>query len=59
MRWSVPDGTRDPLSGGYLHDDLVLSAALVGALEKMDMQPLSQALIIPAADPLKELDKGF
>ena len=59
MRWSVPDGTRDPLSGGYLHDDLVLSAALVGVLEKMELHPLSQALIIPAADPLKELDKGF
>jgi len=59
MRWSVPDGTRDPLSGGYLHDDLVLSAALAGVLEKMELQPFSEALIIPAADPLKELDKGF
>lgn len=59
MRWSVPEGTRDPQTGGFLHDDLVLSAALCGALEKLDWSCSAPAVLIPAADPLKELDKGF
>ena len=28
VRWGVPDGTRDPGTGRYIHDDLVMSAAL-------------------------------
>ena len=28
VRWGVPEGTRDPMSGRIIHDDLVLSAAL-------------------------------
>ncbi len=59
MRWSVPEGTRDPLTGGCLHDDLVLSSALAGALENLDWSPATPAQIIPGADPLKELDRGF
>ncbi len=59
MRWSVPEGARDPLTGGYLHDDLVFSAALVGVLEKLDWSPSVPAVVIPAVDPLKELDEGF
>ena len=28
VRWGVPDGMRDPDTGRYIHDDLVMSAAL-------------------------------
>ncbi len=59
MRWGVPDGVRDPESGELVHDDLVLSAALAAALEEQDWSMSGPALIIPAGDPLKEMDKGF
>ena len=51
MRWGVPAGTRDPASGELVHDDLVLSAALVSALEG---QPwgLGDSTLNPAPDPL-------
>jgi len=51
MRWGVPAGTRDPASGELVHDDLVLSAALVAALEG---QPwgLGDSTLNPAPDPL-------
>lgn len=53
LRWSVPDGTRDPATGDLVHDDWVLSAALAGVL---DSQPWGQArsAIIDAYDPLNE-----
>jgi hypothetical protein len=41
MRWGVPDGTRDPRTGDLVHDDLVISAALVSEL---DAQPFGLAL---------------
>ena len=28
VRWGVPAGTRDPETGKFIHDDLVMSAAL-------------------------------
>jgi hypothetical protein len=33
MRWEVPAGTRHPLDGKLVHDDLLVSAALIAALE--------------------------
>jgi hypothetical protein len=33
MRWGVPDGSRDTATGELLHDDLLLSAALVSELD--------------------------
>jgi hypothetical protein len=59
MRWGVPDGVRDPGSGELVHDDLVISAALSAALEEQDWSASGPALIIPAGDPLKEMDRGF
>ena len=60
LRWSVPNDTRDPQSGEVLHDDWVISAALV---TQLDDQPLSTinctASIVAADDPLAELDYGF
>jgi len=60
MRWGVPDGARDPASGEPLHDDLVLSAALLAALEGRPLtRPSGATLIVPSADPLDTLDRGF
>jgi hypothetical protein len=60
MKWGVPDGTRDPSNGEPVHDDWVLSAALAAVLDERDWRGTSSpALVIPAQDPLKELDKGF
>jgi hypothetical protein len=41
MRWSVPDGTRDQRTAELVHDDLVISAALVSEL---DAQPFGLAI---------------
>jgi len=58
MKWSVPDGTRDPLTGEPLHDDLLISAALCAVLDGyawFDPQP---ALLVPGQDPLFDMDSG-
>lgn len=57
--WGVPETRRDPESGGLLHDDLLLSAALCAALEETPPAAGTPAAVIRAADPLRELDKGF
>lgn len=51
MRFSVPDGARNPANGELLHDDLVLSLALVAVLEE---QPwgAAESLVVPPSDPL-------
>ncbi len=33
LRWGVPDGTRSPETGELVHDDLLVSAALVSVLD--------------------------
>jgi len=50
MRWGVPDGTRDTRTGELVHDDLVISAALV---TQLDDQPFGLAIskVIQASDP--------
>lgn len=59
VRWGVPDGTRDPSDGNLVHDDLVISAALVAALEEQDWSAAGPTLIVKSSDPLKDMDKGF
>jgi hypothetical protein len=60
MRWSVPDGSRDPQTGALLHDDWVLSAALAALLDKRDWQfTNSPALIVQGVDPIREMDGKF
>jgi hypothetical protein len=60
MRWSVPDGTRDPASNELVHDDLLLSAALAAVL---DQQPwhvdTGPTHIIRGRDPLEALSRGY
>ena len=59
IQWGVPDGTRDPASGEFIHDDWIMSAALTARLEDLPWPSASGALIAHAADPLKDMDKGF
>lgn len=59
IRWGVPDGTRDPADGSLLHDDLVVSAALAALLDGIPWGSGLVGQIVPAADPLKEMDGGF
>jgi hypothetical protein len=58
--WGVPVAARDPQGGGLLHDDLVLSAAMVAMLDEQPWSVSSSApLVIAAPDPIKEMDGGF
>ena len=59
MRWGVPDGTRDPQTGGLVHDDLVLSAALSAVLDGEEWTGGGSTLVVPASDPLRDMDRGF
>jgi len=59
VRWGVPDGTRDPADGNLVHDDLLVSAAMVAVLDEQEWTVPAAALIIQNRDPLEELDKGF
>ncbi len=59
MRWGVPEGSRDPVSGEALHDDWVLSAALCAELEEQNWSLPSSPLLIQGIDPLEEMDGGF
>lgn len=58
IRWSVPDGTRDPASGELIHDDLVISAALLAVLDDKPWSVSGKAAVVAAPDPLDEM-KGF
>ena len=58
LKWSVPEGTADPL-GGLLHDDLIISAAMTAILDEQEWSLSLSAQFIQAADPLKEMDGGF
>jgi hypothetical protein len=55
VRWGVPDGTRDPINGELIHDDLVLSAALVALLDQETGLGQAEAVVVEAYDPLKEM----
>ncbi len=54
MKWSVPDGTRDVATGDLVHDDFVVSAALIALL---DQEPwgTGDSQIIKQKDVLEEL----
>lgn len=58
MRWGVPDGRQDA-EGAAVHDDLVLSAALVSVLDGREWVMARPGLVAAAKDPLREMDEGF
>lgn len=58
MRWGVPDGVI--VEGVAVHDDRVVSAALVAELDGLPWARPSDSFIIERGDPLEEIDKsGF
>ena len=60
IRWGVPDGTRSARTKEPLHDDWILSAALVAVLDEQELTTHEPALIVHAQDPLDAIDKeGF
>ena len=60
VRWGVPDGTRDPATGELVHDDLLISAAMLAVLDEQDWSVSAPTLVIQAQDPLEDIDNaGF
>ncbi len=59
MKWGTENGARDPANGEFVHDDLVLSAALCAALDRQPWSAGRPAAVIQAADPLKSMDREF
>ena len=55
IRWSVPDNTSDPINGEIIHDDLLVSAALLSSLVENNFAPHSPGVIIPGSDPLSNM----
>lgn len=55
VRWGVPVGARHPATGKLVHDDLVLSAALVALLDQETGLGQAETAIVEAYDPLKEM----
>lgn len=58
LRWGVPEGHHDPLTGEPAHDDLVLSAALCAVLDGLAWGQTASR-VIAAPDPLRGLDEVF
>jgi hypothetical protein len=59
MKWCVPDGMRNAV-GEYVHDDLILSAALCAVLDSEVWSVGGEALVVKGVDPIREMDKeGF
>ncbi len=58
IRWSVPEGTRDPATGELIHDDLVIAASLLSQLDQQSWSVTGPAAVVKARDPLDDM-KGF
>lgn len=60
VHWGVPDGTRDPANGELVHDDLLISAAMLAVLDSQDWGFSAPTIVIQAQDPLEDIDNaGF
>ncbi|GAP12897.1 terminase-like family [Longilinea arvoryzae] len=59
MRWGVPESANDPLTGGRLHDDLLLSAALAAVLDELPWPSGAPVLLVKGRDPLEEMEGKF
>jgi hypothetical protein len=46
MRWGVPDGTRDSITGNLVHDDLLISSALCAVQDEQDWTVTAAPLIV-------------
>jgi hypothetical protein len=52
----VLDGIRDGATGERIHDDLVVSAARIAALDDRDWTVSGGPVIVRGRDPLAEMD---
>ena len=55
MKWGVPDGTRHAATRELVHDDLILSAALVTVLDEQEWGR-AESRVLKAVDPLEGLE---
>jgi hypothetical protein len=58
LRWNVPEGTRGP-DGELVHDDYLLADALTAILDELGWQITGPSVIVPAQDPLTNMDRNF
>jgi hypothetical protein len=54
MRWGVPNGRRDDTNGELVHDDYVVSAALISVLDH-ESWGLGESLIVQQKDIMEDL----
>jgi len=54
MRWSVPNSARDLATGELIHDDFLISSALVSVLDNQ-LWGFANSEVINAYDPLSEM----
>ena len=59
MRWGVPDGTHDPVSGELVHDDDQVASTLCVLLDGLEWYTRLPAVWIELGVPLKEMDGRF
>ena len=53
LRWSVPEGGRDPATGELVHDDLLLSAALCCVIDS-EAFGSAESTVIKPSDPITQ-----
>jgi hypothetical protein len=58
MRWGVPRGCRDLITGEFVHDDLLVSAALVSVLDTLPWG-LGHSSVAPAPELFKEMRDAY
>ena len=58
MRWAVPDGTRDVATGDLVHDDYVLSAALISLLDQ-ETWGVGDSQVVQQKDILEGMGETF
>jgi len=58
MRWGVPDGTRDAVTGELVHDDLLISAALCAVLDACEWG-LARSQVRTGQDLFEEMREAF
>ena len=60
MRWAVPDGTKDEITGDLVHDDELISSALCAMFDDQEWAISGPPVIVERGDPLAEMDtEGF
>ena len=59
MRWGVPDGTRDAVSGEQVHDDDLMTGAMCSILDRLEWYVRTEPGFVYAKDPLEEMDRNY